>query len=92
MSRQASRNVLIINKLGLHARAASKLAQLSQKFTAKVTIELGDNHADANSIMGIMLLAGAQGKTVKVNATGEDAELALEEICQLFSNKFDEAE
>ena len=59
MSTQASRYVLIINKLGLHARAASKLAQLSQKFTAKVTIELDENHADANSIMGIMLLAGA---------------------------------
>ena len=92
MSTQASRNVLIINKLGLHARAASKLAQLSQKFTAKVTIELDENRADANSIMGLMLLAGAQGKTVKVIATGQDAELALDEICQLFSNKFDEAE
>ncbi|ARD43998.1 HPr family phosphocarrier protein [Colwellia sp. PAMC 21821] len=92
MSTQASRKVLIINKLGLHARAASKLAQLSQKFTAKVTIELDENRADANSIMGLMLLAGAQGKTVKVIASGEDAELALEEICQLFSNRFDEAE
>ena len=92
MNIQASRNVLIINKLGLHARAATKLAQLSQKFTAKVTIELDENRADANSIMGLMLLAGAQGKTVKVIASGEDAELALEEICQLFSNRFDEAE
>ena len=92
MNIQASRNVLIINKLGLHARAATKLAQMSQKFTAKVTIELDENHADENSIMGLMLLAGAQGKTVKVVATGEDAESALDEICQLFSNKFDEAE
>ncbi|ASP47460.1 HPr family phosphocarrier protein [Cognaticolwellia beringensis] len=92
MSAQASRKVLIINKLGLHARAASKLAQLSQKFTAKVTIELDENRADANSIMGLMLLAGAQGKTVKVIASGVDAEIALEEICQLFSNRFDEAE
>ena len=48
MNIQASRNVLIINKLGLHARAATKLAQMSQKFTAKVTIELDENHADAN--------------------------------------------
>jgi len=92
MSHQASQQVLIINKLGLHARAACKLAQLSQKFTAKVTIELDDNSADANSIMGLMLLAGAQGKTVKVIASGEDAEIALDEICQLFSNKFDETE
>lgn len=92
MNKQLSREVLIINKLGLHARAATKLAQLSQKFTATVCIELGENRADANSIMGLMLLAGAQGKTVTVIATGEDAEIALTEICQLFSNKFNETE
>jgi phosphocarrier protein NPr len=92
MSKQASRRVLITNKLGLHARAASKLAQLSEKFSAKVTIQLDDNSADANSIMALMLLAGAQGKTVTVIASGDDAEQALIEICQLFSNKFDEAE
>lgn len=87
-----SRKVKIINKLGLHARAASKLAQLSQKFSATITLDLDGNSADANSIMGLMLLAGAQGKIVSVTATGEDAEQALDEICQLFSDKFDEAE
>ncbi len=87
-----SRKVKIINKLGLHARAASKLAQLSQKFSAAITLNLDGNSADANSIMGLMLLAGAQGKIVSVTATGEDAEQALNEICQLFSDKFDEAE
>ncbi len=92
MSKEFSRHVLIINKLGLHARAASKLAQLSQKFAAKVSIELDENSADANSIMGLMLLAGAQGKTVKVIASGKDAETALTEICQLFSDKFYETE
>ena len=92
MSREFIRQVRIINKLGLHARAASKLAQLSQKFTAKVTIELDENSADANSIMGLMLLAGAQGKTVKVIASGKDAEIALTEICQPFSNRFNETE
>lgn len=87
-----NRKVKIINKLGLHARAASKLAQLSQKFSATITLDLDGNSADANSIMGLMLLAGAQGKIVSVMATGEDAEQALNEICQLFSDKFDEAE
>jgi phosphotransferase system HPr (HPr) family protein len=89
---QISRQVKIINKLGLHARAASKLAQLSQQFKATIILDLNNNSADANSIMGLMLLAGAQGKTVSVTATGQDAELALNEICQLFSDKFDEAE
>ena len=86
------KEVEIINKLGLHARAATKLAQLSQKFSAKVTVELGGNQADANSIMALMLLAGGQGKIVKVIADGEDAEQALTSICELINQRFDEAE
>ena len=87
-----SHTVLITNKLGLHARAATKLAQLCQKFDATVVIELGDNKADASSIMGLMLLAGGQGKSVIIHIEGADAEQALNEICHLFSNKFNEDE
>lgn len=87
-----NRQVKIINKLGLHARAATKLAQLSQQFDASITLELEGNSANANSIMGLMLLAGAQGKVVNVIASGTDAEQALDEICQLFSDRFDEDE
>jgi phosphocarrier protein NPr len=82
----------IINKLGLHARAATKLAQLSLKFNAKVTLTLDEKQADAGSIMALMLLAGGQGKTVEVTAEGVDAEQALESISQLISDKFDEGE
>ena len=84
--------VTICNKLGLHARAATKLAQLSQKFSAKITLELAGKEADASSIMALMLLAGGQGKIVNITAEGDDAQLALTEICQLISDKFDEAE
>lgn len=87
-----SKQVTICNKLGLHARAATKLAQLSQHFAAQITIKLANKEADASSIMALMLLAGAQGKVVTVTAQGTDAELALTEICQLISDKFDEAE
>ncbi len=87
-----TQQVTICNKLGLHARAATKLAQLSQKFTAKITLELAGKEADASSIMALMLLAGGQGKMVNNTAQGEDAKLALAEICQLISDKFDEAE
>ncbi len=87
-----SQQVTICNKLGLHARAATKLAQLSQTFTAKVTLELSGKQADASSIMALMLLAGGQGKTVNITAQGEDAEQALVEICKLISDKFDESE
>jgi len=86
------KSVVITNKLGLHARAATKLAQLSQKFDANVTIELDEKQVEATSIMGLMLLAGNQGKTVTVITEGADAELALENVCQLFSDKFDEGE
>ena len=87
-----SKQVPICNKLGLHARAATKLAQLSQKFTATITLELAEKQADASSIMALMLLAGGQGKVVNIVAQGDDAELALMEICQLISDKFDEVE
>lgn len=87
-----SRQVTICNKLGLHARAATKLAQLSQKFSATITLELEEKKADASSIMALMLLAGGQGKVVNISAQGVDADLALVEICQLISDKFDEAE
>ncbi len=86
------KDVTIINRLGLHARAATKLAQLSQQFKAKITISLDGNKADASSIMALMLLAGGQGKVVKVIAEGEDANLALDSICQLINQRFDEAE
>lgn len=87
-----SKEITICNKLGLHARAATKLAQLSLKFSAKVSVELDGKKADASSVMALMLLAGAQGKLVKITAEGEDAKLALSEICQLISDKFDEKE
>lgn len=87
-----SKELTIINKLGLHARAASKLAQLCQNFTAKITLELENKSADAGSIMAIMLLAGGQGKVVKVTAQGQDAEQALIAISQLICDKFDESE
>lgn len=90
--RQYKKSVLITNKLGLHARAATKLAQLCQKFQAKVMIELDEKQVDASSIMGLMLLAASQGKSVTVLTEGIDAEQALKNVCQLFGDKFDEGE
>lgn len=87
-----TKELTIINKLGLHARAASKLAQLCQQFSATINLELEEKEADASSIMAIMLLAGGQGKTVKVTAQGVDAPQALQAISQLISDKFDEGE
>lgn len=87
-----SRSLIITNKLGLHARAATKLAQLCQQFDAQATVTLAGNSADASSVMALMLLAGSQGKEVTVSTEGKDAQQALESICQLFTDKFDEDE
>lgn len=89
---KCEKTLIITNKLGLHARAATKLAQLCQNFDASVTVTLNGNSADASSIMGLMLLAGSQGKMVTVVTEGADAKGAIESVCQLFSDKFDEKE
>ncbi len=86
------KTITIVNKLGLHARAATKLAQLSQQFDAQVTLTLDGNEADAQSVMALMLLAGGQGKSVTIKAQGNDAQIALNSICQLINDKFDESE
>jgi len=89
---EISRTVTIKNKLGLHARAATKLAQLAQQFSANVVIKQADKSANADSVMALLMLASNQGKEVTVAATGNDAQQAVDEICQLICNKFDESE
>lgn len=87
-----SRSIDIRNKLGLHARAATKLARLANEFDAKITIGQDGKAVDASSVMGLMLLASQQGKTIEINASGADAEAALEAITQLVQNRFHEDE
>ena len=89
---EIKQTVIIENKLGLHARAATKLAQLAQQFSANVIITQSEKTANADSVMALLMLASNQGKEVTVSATGKDAEQAVESICQLISNKFDESE
>lgn len=89
---ESSRTVKIENKLGLHARAATKLAQLAQNFDASVTLTQADKTANADSVMALLMLASNQGKEVTISAKGNDAKQAVDEICQLISNKFDEEE
>ncbi|TRW50448.1 HPr family phosphocarrier protein [Aliidiomarina halalkaliphila] len=89
---QHSRQLRIQNKLGLHARAATKLARLANEFDARISIRQGEREVDASSVMGIMLLASQQGKTIEVNAEGEDAEAALDAIEKLIQDRFDEDE
>ncbi len=82
----------IQNKLGLHARAAAKLVQLSNQFASQIVLEKDGEEADAKSIMDVLMLAGVQGSVLQVAADGADEETALEEIQRLIADKFGEDE
>lgn len=84
--------IIITNKLGLHARAAAKLTQLAGRYDSDIFIARGSQRVNAKSIMGVMMLAAGMGVTVKIDAKGADAELALAEIQALFTDKFGELE
>lgn len=83
-------DIIISNKLGLHARAAAKLTQLTSKFDSEINISRNDQSVNAKSIMGVMMLAAGMGVTVTIQAKGPDADQALEQIQDLFDRKFDE--
>jgi phosphocarrier protein len=87
-----STEVEIINKLGLHARAAAKLVKLASSFAAEIELERDGRRINAKSIMGVMMLAASQGTTLQLHAEGEDADAASEAIIELINNYFDEGE
>jgi phosphocarrier protein HPr len=81
----------IINKLGMHARAATKLVQTASRYKAEIQIEKDGHSANAKSVMGVLLLCGHQGSIVQVSAQGDDAEAALAAIGELIANRFGES-
>ena len=90
MSVTAEKTVGIVNRLGLHARAAAKLVTLAAKYQADIRIAKGDKAVSGKSIMGVMMLAAAQGSVITLRAHGEDAIEALEALAALIANRFDE--
>jgi phosphocarrier protein len=82
----------IVNKLGLHARAAAKLSQLAGGFQCDVWLTRNQRRVNAKSIMGVMMLAAGKGATVTVEADGADADAALAAILQLIAARFGESE
>lgn len=82
----------IQNKLGLHARAAAKLVHTAAKFECDVKVKKGSEEVDAKSILGILLLAAANGTKIVVTANGSDEAEAIASIENLIVSKFDEAE
>ena len=86
----APRTVLIRNKRGLHARASAKFVQLADSFDAEISVTKGEQTVGGTSIMGLMMLAAAPGCEIVVDATGPEADKALEAVCALVSNGFGE--
>ena len=87
-----SENVTIINKLGLHARAASKLVNKASQYESDVQIDKQGSRADAKNIMGVMMLAASKGTEIVLEIDGKDEKDCMEAILQLINNRFDEAE
>jgi phosphocarrier protein HPr len=85
-----SRELLIINKRGLHARASAKFVQLVEKFTAEVWVTRGGETVGGTSIMGLMMLAAGPGTTVTVSAIGPEAQQVVDAIAALVADKFNE--
>ena len=82
----------IVNKLGLHARAAAKLTHLAGNFQSDIWISRSGRRVNAKSIMGVMMLAAGQGTSVLLEADGADADKALAALTKLIADKFGEGE
>ncbi len=85
-------NALIINKLGLHARASAKLTQLASQFPCEVWLSRNDRRINAKSIMGVMMLAAAKGATITVETGGEQEQEAMIALLALINDYFGEGE
>jgi phosphocarrier protein HPr len=85
-------DIVVSNKLGLHARAAAKLTQLAGQFKSDIHIAKGAKRVNAKSIMGVMMLAAGMGSTVTIDAVGDDEARALTDIQALFDDKFGEGQ
>jgi phosphocarrier protein HPr len=92
MANSVEQEFEIINALGLHARAAAQLVKLANRYKSEVALECEGQSVNGKSIMGVLMLAAAQGMRVKIKVTGEDAPACLKELETLINNRFGEAQ
>jgi phosphocarrier protein HPr len=86
-----SKELVVQNKMGIHARPAAMIVRITNKFKAEVFVEKDEEQVNGKSIMGLMMLAAGRGSKVKFLANGDDAGAMLAELDALFARKFDEA-
>ena len=89
-SQQVIKELVVQNKMGIHARPAAMIVRITNKFKAEVFVEKDEEQVNGKSIMGLMMLAAGKGSKVKFLASGDDAAQMLTELEQLFARKFDE--
>lgn len=89
---RVERDVEIVNRAGMHARPAAEFVKLAGRFRSEITVAKDGLSVNGKSIMGVLMLAAAQGSRLKVVAQGEDAEDAVQALEQLVSSGFDEIE
>lgn len=87
---KAQRTVEIVNERGLHARASAKFVKLAATFQSPVSVEKDGDVVDAQSIMGLMMLAAGPGSSILISAEGDDADAAVEALAALVAARFDE--
>lgn len=85
-------HLVISNKLGLHARAATKFSNVANQFSSTIKVTCGGKTIDGKSIMSLMLLAASIGTEIEISADGRDEDSAIEALATLINNKFDEGE
>ena len=90
ISGEIHRRVMIMNKRGLHARAAARFVRLAGEFDAEINVHKGGNNVSGISIMGLMMLAAARECYIDITARGRQAEPALAALVELVENRFDE--
>lgn len=86
------RTVTIINKLGMHARAAARLVQVASGFESDINIKYANKEVSCKSIMGVMMLAACKGSSIDITASGRDEEEALDKLEELIRDRFGETE
>jgi phosphocarrier protein len=86
------REVRIVNRLGLHARAAAKIVYVASRYRSNVALAFGNRHANARNILAVMLLAASMGSTITIETNGPDESEAMSAVTQLVSERFGEAE
>ena len=87
-----TRDITIINKLGLHARAAAKFVSTASRYGAEIHLQRGSQRINGKSIMGVMMLAASKGSTLVLTTEGEDEETAADALQQLIADRFGESE